>query len=169
MSQGITPERIRGIERFLYDEARHLELNELERWLDLLADDIRYTMPVRESVQPGTPLPADGDTFAIFDDDKASLRMRVLRIRTGQAHAEIPPSVTQRLITNVMVDAGDTPGTFIVGSNFMVYQERRGLHAQTFFGHREDCLLARGSHFLIKRRTITLAQAVLPTTLSIFF
>ena len=35
---------------------------------DLLADDIRYRMPVRESLQPGTASLDEGDTFAIFDE-----------------------------------------------------------------------------------------------------
>jgi 3-phenylpropionate/cinnamic acid dioxygenase small subunit len=159
----------RSIEAFLFREARLLEQDRLEDWLECVADDIRYRMPVRENVQPRATVLAGGESFALFDDDKASLRLRVSRVRTGLAHAEVPPSVTQRLITNVMAAPASTAGHFEVGSNFMVYQERRGKHGVTFFGHRDDILRKSGDGFVIVERRILLAQAVLPTTISIFF
>jgi 3-phenylpropionate/cinnamic acid dioxygenase small subunit len=158
---------------FLYWEATLLEENRFEQWLDCLAEDIRYWMPVRERVQgqdcaDGAPDAAQG--FAIYDDDIKSLRTRVHRIRTGRAHAEVPPSVTQRLITNVAVRESPAEGadTYAVRSTFQVFQERRGLHDVVFHGRRDDTLRRADGDFRIARRRIILAQEILPTTLSIF-
>nr|ART40138.1 K175 [uncultured bacterium] len=125
-------------------------------------------MPVREYVEAGPGAPAAADTFALFDDDKQSLSLRVARLETGIAHAEVPKSVTQRLITNVVIAPG-ADGALNVSSNFMVYQERRGRHGHTFFGRREDALRRDGGTLKIAARKVELAQTILPTTLSIFF
>ena len=159
----------REVEQFLYAEARLLEDNRLDDWLACFSESVRYFMPVRENVAPSEATDLS-DRFALYDDDKSSLRLRVLRVQTGEAHAEVPLSVTQRLITNVMVvPDGSKAGLLRVGSSFMVYQERRGLHGTTFFGRREDTISRAGGRLQIDARTILLAQTILPTTISIFF
>lgn len=169
-SAGVSLELQREVEQFLYAEARMLEDNRFDEWLDCFADDVRYFMPVRENVASSDDDGAS-DRFALYDDDKSSLRLRVLRIQTGEAHAEVPPSVTQRLITNVAAvpHAGDKAGRLRVTSSFMVYQERRGLHGVTFLGRRDDALSRVEGRLLINSRSILLAQAILPATISIFF
>lgn len=156
------------VESFLYAEARLLEQNRFDEWLALFADNARYVMPVREQIEAGAAGKVSADTFALFDDDKNSLSLRATRIQTGIAHAEAPNTVTQRLITNVMVRP-DGADALTVSSNFMVYQERRGRHGSTFFGRREDVLRRANGSLQIASRKIDLAQAILPTTISIFF
>ena len=165
----ITPALHRKIELFLYAEALALEDNRLDDWLEYFDDDVHYWMPVRETIEGRSEDAASADTFSLFDDDKSSLQLRVLRIKTGNAHAEVPLSVTQRLITNIIPLPGAEVDMFNVRSTFMVYQERRGLHGTTFFGARQDVLRAKTGTLRIARRKIELAQAVLPTTVSIFF
>ncbi len=157
------------IEQFLYREAYLLEQGHFQQWLDLLTDDIRYWMPVRETVEG-----AEGDqtlksAFALYDDDKASLILRVKRLQTGLAHAETPPSVTQRLITNVRIEATGGPNQLRVDANFLVFQSRRGLHDSIFIGRREDRLRRVNRAWKIAARKIILAQSVLPRAVSIFF
>jgi 3-phenylpropionate/cinnamic acid dioxygenase small subunit len=169
----ISTELFRDVEAFLYLEARMLEENCFDDWLDCFADDVRYWMPIRESTDGslGASLgPAnEADTFALFDDDKKSLELRVLRIKTGDAHAEVPPSITQRLVTNITVEPAAADDSLRVRSSFMVYQERRGQHGVTFFGKRDDVLRVTQGKLKITRRRIDLAQTILPTTISIFF
>ncbi len=172
MKPTVSTDLHREIEHFLFWESSLLEDNRFEEWLQCLSEDVRYWMPVRECVEvrDGQP-PAREDVFVIFDDDKKSLELRVLRIRTGQAHAEVPASVTQRYITNVMVteQAGEGATSYAVRANIKVYQERRGLHAVHFYGRRDDVLRRKtDGTFEIADRKIELAQAILPTTLSIF-
>lgn len=159
---------VKEIEAFLYAEARLLEDNRFDEWIACLSDDIHYYMPVRQNIDFPAEDNADIGAFALFDDDRQSLELRVLRIKTGQAHAEVPLSVTQRFITNVMAKPTDGRG-LQVHSNFMVYQERRGQHGVTFYGRRNDILVRDKSSFRLEKRTIELAQTILPTTISIFF
>ena len=169
---GISPELFRDVEAFLYREARMLEDNRFDDWLQCLADDVRYWMPIHETTD-GLFDTADkgqeADSFALFDDDKKSLELRVLRIKTGDAHAEVPPSTTQRLVTNITVEPAATDHSLRVRSTFMVYQERRGQHGVTFFGRRDDLIRQIEGDFKIAQRRIDLAQKILPTTISIFF
>jgi 3-phenylpropionate/cinnamic acid dioxygenase small subunit len=157
------------IEAFMYAEARMLEDNRFDEWLDCFTDDVRYWMPVREHVEHQSGAPGSTDSFALFDDDKQSLKLRTLRIKTGMAPSEVPLSVTQRLITNVMVKPAANTGEFEVYSTFMIYQERRGRHGVTFFGRREDLMRRGDGRLRIAYRKIELAQMILPSTISIFF
>ncbi len=126
-------------------------------------------MPIQERIESPSGSMAESDTFALFDDDKKSLELRVLRIKTGEAHAEVPPSTTVRLVTNITVERPAPGDSLRVRSNFMVYQERRGQHGVTFFGTRDDALRQIEGQLKISKRRIDLAQKVLPTTISIFF
>jgi 3-phenylpropionate/cinnamic acid dioxygenase small subunit len=159
------------IEQFLAHEAQLLDEHRLDEWLALLADDHRYVMPTRESVEQ----PADGSSvlppsgFALFDDDKDSLALRAGRMQSKVAPTEVPVSLVQRLITNIQVVDASVPGEYSVRSNFLIYQERRGRHASTFIGTRNDLLRRLGGSFEIARREIYLAQTLLPATISLFF
>lgn len=168
MRPAVKPETQCAVEVFLYEEARMLEDNRFDDWLECFADDVRYWMPVRENIEGHTGGPGSTEAFALFDDDKKSLKLRILRIQTGIAHAEVPLSVTQRLITNVTVVPSADGGGLDVNSSFIVYQERRGRHGTTFFGRRTDLLRQSDEGFTIARRKIELAQAILPSTISIF-
>ena len=162
-------ERQYEVEAFLYAEARLLERNRFDDWLELLTDDIRYWMPVREDVEVSEDGSGISDTFALYDDDKRSLDLRAMRIKTGLAHAEVPPSVTQRMVTNVVVSPTDKPDEIHVQSSYMVFQARRGRHDTTFYGRREDVLRYVDGSLKIASRKIDPAQSILPMTISIFF
>jgi len=157
------------IEDLLFHEAALLESDKYTEWLDLLTDDIKYVMPVREAVEipKGATISAT-PSFALFDDDKSSLTLRVQRILSGLAHAEAPPSVTQRLITNIRGQVSDEPNHFSVWSSFLVHQVRRGRAEYTFIGQREDQIRRVGEDLKFSHRTINLTHSILPSTISIF-
>lgn len=159
-----------AVSQFLYEEAALLEAQRFREWLDLLAEDIQYVMPVQNTVQGDLPAPAaaEGLRFHLYDDDKASLRMRVERLETGMARAETPPSVTQRLITNIRVRP-EQSGSLWVDSRFLVQQWRPEGPTSIFIGQRQDRVREVKSGFLIAERTILLADPLLPRTVSIFF
>jgi 3-phenylpropionate/cinnamic acid dioxygenase small subunit len=65
------------IEEFLFDEAALLDERRFTEWLDLLADDLHYFMPVRRNVRFGEHAAnentrSDGDS-SWFDEDKWTL------------------------------------------------------------------------------------------------
>lgn len=167
---------IREIEQFLYREARMLDDRQYHTWLDLLTDDVRYWMPVRTSryakISKSVVLyDEDGydetdvakeDEQAIMDEDKESLELRVARLDTGMAWAEDPPSLTRHFLSNIEIEAMDTPSEYRVFCNFIVYRSR-GDHQQDFYvGQREDTLRRDASGQLkIARRKIVLDQNVL--------
>jgi 3-phenylpropionate/cinnamic acid dioxygenase small subunit len=153
------------IEQFLAYEARLLEENRLDEWLDLLAEDCTYVMPVRESV---TGEAETGGGFALFDDDKSSLRLRAGRILSGVAPTEMPSALDLRLITNIVVEPRQE-NVYAVSSKFYVHQERRGRHTSHFVGLRDDVLRRTAESWEIAARTIHLAQTLLPSTITIFF
>jgi 3-phenylpropionate/cinnamic acid dioxygenase small subunit len=165
------------IAQFLYYEARLLEDELFHAWLDLLTDDVRYWMPSRELVQGRSQRQVLDElehnlSFTLFDDDRESLQMRVDRLDTGLAYAELPPSITQRLITTVEVFESDTQGEVIVHSAFLVRQVRPESGEDGFVGRREDRLRRTGEGWLgwkLARRKVVLAQPLLPRTVSILF
>lgn len=154
----------RQIEDFYYREAELLDDRKLREWLELLADDIRYWMPIRHNPleRPQTPaaeLAQPGEGF-YFDDTKESLRIRVERAYARNAWAEMPPSRTRHMITNVRVKSDDG-GKIEARSNFLVYRTRMETDQDLFVGMREDLLRRIDGGFSIARRTIILDQAVL--------
>jgi 3-phenylpropionate/cinnamic acid dioxygenase small subunit len=158
------------VEQFLAHEARLLEEHRLDEWLALLTDDVKYVMPIRESVQqPDGSIPVPPSGFALFDDDKNSLTLRAGRMQSQVAPTEVPLALVQRLITNVQVADAGVPDQYDVRSNFLVYQERRGRHVSMFVGTRHDLLRRANGSFKIARREVRLAQTLLPATISLFF
>jgi biphenyl 2,3-dioxygenase beta subunit len=162
----------RQIEDFLYFEAELLDDRKLREWLDLLTDDIRYWMPIRhnpldrpENIMDELARPGEG---YYFDDDRQSLRVRVERLYAKNAWAEMPPSRTRHLVSNVRVKK-DAGAELEVHSNFLVYRTRMETDQDLFVGTRQDVLRRFAGSFKIARRTIILDQAVLTAkNISIF-
>ncbi len=152
---------------FLYLEAELFDQHRLHEWLDLLTDDIRYIAPVQENLQGQPEDPYPELDYHLFDDDKASLTLRVRRLDTGLAHVETPASVTEHVIGNVRVlhAEGDEVR---VSSKFWVYQAH-DVDEVYFVGHRDDVLRGSPGSWKIARRTIHIARPVLPRAVSIFF
>lgn len=154
---------------FLYGEADLLDTYRFKEWLGLLAEDVRYDMPVRTNQYR-----AAGEGFqdmAFFDDNYVSLKTRVMRLETEFAWAETPPSRTRHFVSNVLVSAGELGGELAVRLNFMVTRTRADHGYQMFTGRREDTLRRMpGGGFKIARRRIFGDQTVLTNTnLSVLF
>jgi 3-phenylpropionate/cinnamic acid dioxygenase small subunit len=153
-----------AIEDFLYLEAELLDERRLREWLELFTDDLHYWMPVRHNPlerpeEIADELAKPGDSY-YFNDNKETLRIRVERVYAKTAWAEVPPSRTRRLISNIRVKKDD--GREIeVHSNFIVYRTRMEKDEDIFVGTRSDVLRRVDGSFKIGRRTIILDQAVL--------
>ena len=81
---------------FLAEEARRLDAGDLEGWLDLLAPDIEYTAPVRSTRYSDGGSEFSSTSFH-FDEDMFSLKMRVDRLGTRFAWAEVAPRYDARI------------------------------------------------------------------------
>ena len=154
----------RQIEDFYYLEAELLDERKLREWFNLLTEDVRYWMPLRHNTMERPSdvveeLSKPGEGY-YFDDDIKSLKIRVERAYSKVAWAEVPPSRTRHLITNVRVKKDD--GNEIeVHCNFLVYRTRMETDKDIFVGARQDILRRSDGSFKIARRTIILDQAVL--------
>ena len=157
------------VEEFLYDEAELLDERRFDDWLDLLAEDIVYFVPMRRNVAVGTHADREdtreGRDMSWFEDDKWTLTKRVEQIATGVHWAEEPFSRTTHLVTNVQVlSASPNPAAveeLTARSRFIVYQNRVEYEEYFFVGKRTDTLRRVGDTFQLARREVTLDQNVL--------
>jgi 3-phenylpropionate/cinnamic acid dioxygenase small subunit len=163
---------VRSVEEFLYLEAQLLDERRFEEWLDLLAEDLRYWMPMTRNVrfdQVDQAETRERQDVNWFDEGKETLRLRVQQIRTGVHWAEEPLSRTCHCVTNVQLDAV-APETVSARSRFLIYRNRGDTEVDLFAGKREDLLVRGGKGFLLRHRKIVLDQNVLlAKNLTIFF
>src|SRR5689334_6428049 len=157
------------IEDFLYYEADLLDQRRFTEWLDLLADDLVYFMPIRRNVKFGQHAEREntrqGEGISWFDEDKWTLGKRVEQILTGVHYAEEPLSRVTHMVGNVRLldvqPSADAAREVTVGCRFLVYQNRVEYETHTFIGRRTDTLRRAGESWLIARRELVLEQNVL--------
>ena len=168
----VGPELQHEIEQFYYVEAALLDDGDFHGWLAILAEDIHYWMPTRYNrTRRERALDTSRENeLAFFDDDKASLAMRVKRLDTGMAWAEDPPSRTRHLVTNVQIRPRQAAGEYDATSAFLLYRTRLETDLNIFAGRREDVLRKTADGWQIARRKIILDQnVVLAKNLSVLF
>jgi len=166
------------IEEFLYHEADLLDQRRFMEWLDLLAEDIVYFMPMRRNVKFGQHAEREntklGQGISWFDEDKWTLTKRVEQILTGVHYAEEPLSRVCHMVSNVRLldvrPSAEAPEEVVAGSRFLVYQNRVEYETYLFVGKRTDTLRRVGDEWKIARREIILDQNVLlAKNLTVFF
>ena len=165
------------IEDFYFNEAELLDERRFVEWLDLLADDLIYFMPLRRNVKFGQQRREDtrqGKDINWFDEDKWTLSKRVEQLMTGIHWAEEPLSRVAHLVTNVQI-LDVTPSLaaieeVTVKSRFLIYQNRVESETYLFVGKRKDVIRNVEGSWKIARREITLDQNILQAkNLTVFF
>lgn len=168
----------REIEEFLYDEANLLDERRFADWLDLLADDLRYFMPMESNVkfgeQAARELTRRDQHMSWFNEGKWSLGKRADQILTGVHWAEEPLSRVCRLVTNVQLKSIETAASGAievdVSSRFLIYQNRCEYEQYFFVGDRFDRMRRTDDGWKLCAREIRIHQNVLlAKNLSIFF
>ena len=160
---------------FLYREAELLDERRYREWLDLLADDVRYWMPIRRNVKLGdeSEFTRAQSDINWFDEGKDTLSRRVKQIETGIHWAEEPRSRLSHLVANVQVQKADpsfaAPREVSVTSRFLIYRNRVETETDILVGRREDQLRRNGASWLLARRKSILDQNVLLSKNLTFF
>jgi 3-phenylpropionate/cinnamic acid dioxygenase small subunit len=157
------------IEDFYYLEADLLDDRRFRDWLDLLADDVIYFMPIRRNVKFGQHAAREntrqGEGISWFDEDRWTLGKRVDQILTGVHYAEEPLSRITHMVSNVQVKALrpniDDVRELDVTSRFLVYQNRVQYETYTFVGRRHDTLRLTENGWKVAKREILLEQNIL--------
>ena len=157
--------------QFLYVEARLLDEIRLKEWGALLAQDLIYSAPLRETRPVNQQAASVVRTMQHYHDDWRSVMGRIVRLTgTKSAWAEDPPSRTRRLVTNVLVEETDKPQEYSVRSYLPVTRSRFNFDEYDLISaERRDILRSDGEGFKLAKREILLDQAVLGTpNLAIF-
>jgi len=166
------------VEDFLYAEADLLDQRRFKDWLELLADDIIYFMPIRRNVKFGQHEEKEntrvGEGISWFDEDKWTLTKRVEQILTGVHFAEEPLSRVCHMVSNVQLlevrPSLEAPAEVVARTRFLVHQNRVEYETYTFVGKKTDVLRRVDDGWKIARREIILDQNVLlAKNLSVFF
>ena len=164
------------IEEFFFQEADLLDERKFEDWLDLLADDIRYWMPMRRNVKSSEldrEFTREGQDINWFDEGKETLDRRVRQILTGVHWAEEPLSRICHFVTNVRIlDAAPSasdPTEVSTKCRFLVYRNRVETETDFLIGKREDTLRKVNGTWKIAQRKIILDQNVLMAKNLTFF
>jgi len=116
-------------------EARALDARDYETWLSLYGPRSIYWVPLYGEVGDPRTEPA------IHFDDRRRLGDRVALIRTGQLHAQTPPSRTCRVISSLECRQNDE-NLIDLHSCLLIHEQRLG-RRQTYAG-RQIHRLARG-------------------------
>ncbi|MGY4691463.1 3-phenylpropionate/cinnamic acid dioxygenase subunit beta [Salibacterium sp. K-3] len=158
------------IEQFYYREAYLLDHRRYEEWLELLADDIQYAMPLRVTVdnKEGSNI---NENMTYLDEKKPDLTMRVERLFTKSAWVDNPATRQRHYITNVMIEQGDHKNEYHVYSSFLYKRSRDSeVDTEELFGERKDVLRKSGDRWEVVSRTIYPDQSVLTVkNLAMFF
>jgi 3-phenylpropionate/cinnamic acid dioxygenase small subunit len=164
------------IEEFLYREADLLDERRYEDWLVLIAEDVRYWMPMRRNVKVGEAereFTRAGQDINWFDEGKDTLTRRVRQILTGMHWAEEPVSRISHMISNVRLievnPSAAEPAEVTVRCRFLIYRNRVETETDILVGKREDLLRRVDGQWQIARRKIVLDQNVLLTKNLTFF
>ena len=166
------------VQQWLYREARLLDSRRYDQWLELLDENIRYRIPSRALVRQAhvkdfstwsveRELEGEG-ALALIDDDFAGLRSRVERLQSGMAWAETPPSMSRRLVSNVMIDGVCDDCVPVVSTIFLA--KSRGDGRVLFTAERRDKLAPIDGDFRLRERYVVLDDVVLAAdNLSLLF
>jgi 3-phenylpropionate/cinnamic acid dioxygenase small subunit len=135
-------------EEFLYHEARLLDTQRYEEWLELFTEDATYWVPLEQGQKD--PF----ETSSIIHDDRTLLELRVKQLRHPRAHARQPLARTVHQVSNVVVQADG----LTVNSNLVVVEFRN--EKQRIYGALvEHRLRRRDGTFRIARKRVDLVNS----------
>jgi len=157
------------IEQWLYREAELLDALDFDSWLQLFTEDAVYKMPIRINVDGYGEQDYTFDSLS-FDDDRQTLQMRVDRLKSEFAWAEIPPSRTRRFVSNVRIKEQRPGGELVVHSNMLIYRSRSNdIESDLISGERQDIFRCENQEWKLARRYFIIDQTSINTrNLAIF-
>ena len=137
-------------EKFLIHEGRLLDEREFEAWMELFTEDGLYWVPSTQ----GQPDPYN--QASLFFDDRQLMKTRIERLRHPRIHIQTPPSRTNHMVSNIIIEEADEDaGSFLVSSSMMMGEYR--LDVQRFFmGRQFHRLVREGSTFRIALKRVNL-------------
>jgi 3-phenylpropionate/cinnamic acid dioxygenase small subunit len=138
-------------EQFLYHEARLLDTQQYEQWLELFTADATYWIPLEQGQKD------PHETSSIIHDDRTLLELRVKQARHPRAHARLPLARTVHQIGNVM-PLDEANGELRVASTLTLVEFRN--EKQRVYGALvEHRLRRKGDTFQIAHKRVDLVNS----------
>lgn len=156
-------------EQWLYREAKFLDDIDFDSWFNLMHPDLQYQMPVRVNKEGMERPDYSTDMFAFYDDINL-LKIRVDRLKTDYAWAEIPPSRTRRFVSNVRLGEYVPNEKASVNSYLLLYRSRStDIHHDLISGERHDEFTYVNGEWKLSKRFFIVDQTTINTrNLAIF-
>ena len=152
----------RQVSSHLFAEARLLDNGNLDEWLSLLSEDVRYRLiaPTMLMERGGTPQAGQG--VILMDETIGSLKTRIQQLGTpSYTVAENPRSFTRRFVANIEIDSINSDGLIQVHSNVLVYRSRASqMEPHLFSMSRDDTLRRVNGKLYLARREARLDESV---------
>jgi 3-phenylpropionate/cinnamic acid dioxygenase small subunit len=145
-----TTDLYRAVEQFLYREARLMDANDYDGWLQLWAEECTYWVPCNDD---------DADpreSVAIIYNGRKQLEDRVWRLKGLHAHAQRPKSRLSRIVANIEIERSDA-AEVVVHSAFMLCEIRKN-ETRFWAGKNLHVLLRGGDGLAIKLKKVMLAN-----------
>ncbi len=160
-----------ALQQCLYREARLLDEERYQDWLTMLDESVIYRLPMPQrrprkvASTASEPLP----TY-IFNDDLATLKMRIARLESGYVWSEDPRNGLRHLVNNVEVYAGDEAGILEVMSVVEIHRARLDAEHKRWTIARRDTWRDRDGHWRLARRDGALdTPVVVDSNMNFFF
>ena len=161
------------VEQFFNHENELLDTRQFEAWLDLLADDLRYWMPLARNRAYGDwsdEWTREGKDLNWFDEGKFEVEQRVAQIATGVHWAEEPVSRTSHMFSNLQITDAEAD-TVRTRCRFIIYRNRTETETDFFVGKRNDLLRrdAKQGFRIVERQVFLDQNVLLAKNLTLFF
>lgn len=156
-------------EQWLYREAKLLDEIDFDGWFNLLHPSLLYQMPIRLNKE-GMERPDYSTEMYTFNDDINLIKIRVDRLKTDYAWAELPPSRTRRFVSNVRIEELIPNEKAVVSSYLLIYRSRStDIHHDLISGERRDEFTYVNGEWKLSKRFFLIDQTTINTrNLAIF-
>lgn len=138
-------------ERFVQEEARLMDRNRYDDWLDLWAEEALYRIPAG-------PLEADDqEQIALVNEQRQQIEDRVARLKGRFAHAQSPRSRLMRMVSDIEVE--EAKCGLITGTSGFVLGEIRNDRQLVYFGRNRHVLLETVGGLRMREKTVHLLNS----------
>lgn len=135
---------------FIYREARLADESRYSEWEALWDDEEAiYWVPVDPTKSPE-------EHVSYIYDNRRRIRSRIAQLNSGFRHAQTPPSVMRRQVTNLEI-VGRDERSVTVGSNFALFEHRHDL--KIWAGRYEHRIRTDGAELRLLAKHVYLVNA----------
>lgn len=148
---------------FLLYEAELIDDGRFTEWLDLMADDFTYRIPIRVTREKAARSEFSDLAFHM-NETKSTMEMRVQRSYSQYNWAEDPISRTRHFLTNFRARlVEDHENEIHFKSNFLIFRGQFDSPTNQFLsGERHDTLRLEDGDWKLVNRLILLDHATIP-------